>query len=144
MKQKIAIVGTGLVGRALSIVFARAGYSVSIFDPMDGASAKALDLIEQNLPALAEADLLRGETPAAVLGRISRAGTLAGALDGAVHCQESAPERVEVKTELYKDLDRLAAPAPADATADAPSPPAAISSQLEEKRVQTRGLGRRG
>ncbi len=110
MTSKIAIVGTGLVGRAWSIVFARAGNNVSIFDPMDGASAKALDLIAQNLPALAEADLLRGETPAAVLSRVARADTLADALDGAVHCQESAPERVEVKTELYKDLDRLAAP----------------------------------
>ena len=110
MTSKIANVGTGLVGRAWSIVFARAGNNVSIFDPMDGASAKALDLIEQNLPALADADLLRGETPAAVLSRISRAETLAEALDGAIHCQESAPERVEVKAELYKDLDRLAAP----------------------------------
>ena len=110
MTGKIAIVGSGLVGRAWSIVFARAGYNVEIFDPMDGASAKALELIEQNLPALAEADLLRGETPAAVLGRISRAETLASALANAIHCQESAPERVEVKTELYKDLDRLAAP----------------------------------
>lgn len=110
MTSKIAIVGTGLVGRAWSIVFARAGNNVSIFDPMDGASAKALDLIGQNLPALADADLLRGETPATVLSRISRAETLAEALDGAIHCQESAPERVEVKAELYKDLDRLAAP----------------------------------
>ena len=80
MTGKIAIVGSGLVGRAWSIVFARAGYKVEIFDPMDGASAKALELIEQNLPALAEADLLRGETPAAVLGRISRAETLASAI----------------------------------------------------------------
>lgn len=110
MTSKIAIVGTGLVGRAWSIVFARAGNNVSIFDPMDGASQKALDLIDQNLPALADADLLRGETPAAVLSRISRAEALTEALDGAIHCQESAPERVEVKAELYKDLDRLAAP----------------------------------
>ncbi len=110
MASKIAIVGTGLVGRAWSIVFARAGYRVALFDPMEGASAKALELIEQNLPALADADLLRGKTPAAVLGRIARAETLKAALADAVHCQESAPERVEVKAALYQDLDRLAAP----------------------------------
>ena len=110
MSNKIAIVGTGLVGRAWSIVFARAGYEVSIYDPMEGASEQALSLIGQNLPALADAGLLNGETPAAVLGRIARAGTLADALAGAIHCQESAPERVEVKAELYKELDRLAAP----------------------------------
>jgi L-gulonate 3-dehydrogenase len=110
MTAKIAIVGTGLVGRAWSIVFARAGHPVSIFDPMEGASQKALGLIEANLPDLATADLLRGETPATVLARISRADTLEQALAGAVHCQESVPERVEVKAALYKDLDRIAAP----------------------------------
>ncbi len=110
MTSKIAIVGTGLVGRAWAIVFARAGHPVSIFDPLDGASQKALGLIEANLPDLATANLLRGDTPAAVLARITRADTLEQALAGAVHCQESAPERVEVKAALYKELDSIAAP----------------------------------
>lgn len=110
MPAKIAIVGTGLVGRAWSIVFARAGYPVTIFDPVAGAAEQALALIDASLPDLAAAGLLQGETPAAVRGRIDRADSLEQALDGAAHCQESAPERVEVKAALYQDLDRIAGP----------------------------------
>jgi 3-hydroxyacyl-CoA dehydrogenase len=50
------------------------------------------------------------EDPHAVLGRIGYATGLAEALDGAAYIQESTPERVEVKQEVYAELDRLAAP----------------------------------
>ena len=112
MAERIAVVGTGLVGRAWSIVFARAGHDVAMWDPTPGALDRALALIEQSLPDLAEAKLLRGETPAAVRARLHPAGSLAEALAGAAHVQESAPERVEVKQALWRELD---AAAPADA-----------------------------
>jgi L-gulonate 3-dehydrogenase len=134
MTSKITIVGTGLVGRAWAIVFARAGHPVSIFDPLDGASQKALGLIEANLPDLATANLLRGDTPAAVLARISRADTLEQALAGAVHCQESAPERVEVKAALYKELDRIAAPETVLASSTSGIPASKFSEGLEGQR----------
>ncbi len=134
MSSKIAIVGTGLVGRAWSIVFARAGHNVEIFDPMDGASEKALELIGQNLPALADADMLRGEAPAAVLSRIRRADSLEQVLADAVHCQESAPERVEVKAALYKDLDRIAAPETVLASSTSGIPASQFSKGLEGQR----------
>ena len=50
------------------------------------------------------------DDPKAVLGRIGYATGLAEALDGAAYVQESTPERVEVKREVYAELDRLAAP----------------------------------
>ena len=134
MTSKIAIVGTGLVGRAWSVVFARAGHSVEIYDPIDGASDSALKLMETNLPALADADLLHGETPAAVLARIRRADSLEQVLDGAVHCQESAPERVEVKAALYKDLDRIAAPETALASSTSGIPASQFSEGLPGQR----------
>lgn len=107
--MKIATVGTGLVGRAWSVVFARAGYATSMFDPVDGVAMRALETIEAQLPDLAAADLLNGRTPEQVLGCLSVADSLAAALDGADHVQESGPERVEVKRELYAELDRVAA-----------------------------------
>lgn len=110
MPTPVTVVGTGLVGRAWAVVFARAGHPTRMFDPLDGVAARALDAIREGLPDLAQADLLNGRTPAAVLERLEVAGSLEQALDGAVHVQESAPERVEVKRALYADLDRLAAP----------------------------------
>ena len=109
MAGRVAVVGTGLVGRAWSIVFARAGFEVAMWDPAAGAVDKALGLIDQALPELAEAKLLRGEGPAAVRGRLKPAGSLGEALAGASHVQESAPERVEVKQPLWRELDAAAA-----------------------------------
>jgi 3-hydroxyacyl-CoA dehydrogenase len=110
MAGRIAVVGTGLVGRAWSIVFGRAGFDVAMWDPAAGAVEKALALIDQALPELAEAKLLRGEAPAAVRGRLRPAGSLSEALAGASHVQESAPERVEVKQALWRELDEAAEP----------------------------------
>lgn len=110
MSRKVAIIGTGLIGRAWSIVFARAGYAVSLYDSSADAVSNALKLIEQMLPDLQQNDLLGQSDSAAVLGRISVSDTLEGAVDGAVHVQENGPERVEVKRALFAELDRAAPP----------------------------------
>ena len=110
--ERVAIVGTGLVGRAWSMVFARAGYDAVLFDPVEGVAQEAARLIRIALPDLARADSLNGRGPDEVFAGIQIAQSLAEALDGCVHVQESGPERVEVKQAIFKELDRAA---PADA-----------------------------
>lgn len=109
MHAKIAIIGTGLVGRAWSLVFARAGFEVAMHDPVAGAVDAALALVDAALPELEKADLLHGSTPPEVRRRMHKASSLAEALADSAYVQESAPERVEVKRQLYSELDRLAA-----------------------------------
>ena len=108
----VAIIGTGFIGRALAISFARAGHAVRLWDEAETAPAAAIAYIAEVLPTLAENDLLNGATPTAVLARITAAETLEEALDGVSHVQENAPERLEVKRPLFARLDALA---PADA-----------------------------
>jgi L-gulonate 3-dehydrogenase len=104
--EKIAIVGAGLVGRGWAVVFARAGMSVAMWDRNPDATEAALEFIDARLPELHEAGLL-ADTPATVLSRITTAATLEEVLDGAVHVQESGPERVEAKRALFAELDAL-------------------------------------
>ncbi len=105
--DKIAVVGGGLIGRAWSIVFARAGFAVSLFDSSQEAASKALGFIEARLPELHDAGLL-ADTPAEVMARISLAPTLEAALDGALYVQENGPERVEAKSRLFAVMDGIA------------------------------------
>ena len=65
MNEKISIIGTGLVGRSWSIVFARAGFEVWMFDPIDSIVENAIKLIEEGLPNLFEEGLMgmRGLMP---------------------------------------------------------------------------------
>jgi L-gulonate 3-dehydrogenase len=110
MGEKVAIVGSGLVGRGWAVAFARGGWNAVMWDPVEGAAAKSLELARTITEDLQAADLLLGQDAATVLGRISTADDLATALDGAAWMQESAPEKLDVKKQLWAEMDRLAAP----------------------------------
>lgn len=106
MSNKIAILGAGLVGSAWAIVFARAGYSVSLFDCDAAQSKQALSRVSDNMGELVGFGLL--DDAEAALAHISIAGSLGEALDGATYAQESVFERSDVKTEFYLEIDKVA------------------------------------
>ena len=51
--QKIAIIGSGFIGRAWAISFARAGHAIALWDEKPGAVDEALRYIDMLLPDLA-------------------------------------------------------------------------------------------
>jgi 3-hydroxyacyl-CoA dehydrogenase len=105
--KKITLVGCGLVGGSWSLVFARAGFEVTLYDPAPASVQGALDFAAKFAPALAEQGLLNGQDPAAVLSRLKPAASLAEALKDADYVQESAPERQPIKEALYKEMAPL-------------------------------------
>lgn len=106
---KIAVIGAGLIGRAWSIVFARAGYDVSLWDPAAPATTAALQFIAERLPELAEYGLI-SEPPEVVQSRVRPTGTLEAAVHDADYVQENGPEKVADKQSLFAALDRAARP----------------------------------
>ncbi len=106
--SKIALIGLGLVGRAWAITFARAGHDVALWDERPDAAVEALRYADEVLPDLAANALLR-DSPADVRACMRRASTLEEALDGASHVQESTPEDVSLKRQVFARLDALAA-----------------------------------
>ncbi|MET1028955.1 MAG: 3-hydroxyacyl-CoA dehydrogenase [Dongiaceae bacterium] len=106
----VAIVGAGLIGRAWAITFARGGCEVRLYDGNAGVAQQALDFAEEVLPLLADEELLEGQMPEQVVARLHVVESLAAALDGATHVQESTPEELESKKRIFAELDRLAAP----------------------------------
>ncbi|ONQ39423.1 3-hydroxyacyl-CoA dehydrogenase NAD-binding domain-containing protein, partial [Burkholderia cenocepacia] len=67
---KVAIIGSGLVGRSWAISFSRAGHDAYLWDSQQGAAEAAVAYIASILPDLQANDLLRGSTPDAVLARL--------------------------------------------------------------------------
>ena len=106
----IAIVGAGLVGRAWAIAFARGGHEVRIYDEVRGTAEEASQIAVTALSALAEEDLLDGQTTAEVSRRLKVVDSLAAALAGADHIQENTPEDLETKKRVFKQLDEAASP----------------------------------
>jgi L-gulonate 3-dehydrogenase len=101
-----AIVGAGLIGRAWANVFARAGWTVRVWDPDAGQRANAARLIEQSLHELAAQGLV--SDPDSAAKRVSVVTTLEEAVDGAEYVQECGPEVLEVKRTTFEQLDRAA------------------------------------
>jgi L-gulonate 3-dehydrogenase len=103
------MVGAGLVGRAWAMVFARAGWSVKVFDrdPAQLAAAErhtAADLSEQvSFGLVVDA--------AATAARITWCESIHDALEGVDWVQESLPEDVAIKQQIFSLLDAQTAPA---------------------------------
>jgi 3-hydroxyacyl-CoA dehydrogenase len=103
-----AIVGTGLVGRAWAIAFARAGATCRLFDATPGTAEAARKRIAPLLDDMVEAGLLDAAGP--VLARLEPVETLAAALDGITWLQESVPEDLELKRRVWSEIDASAPP----------------------------------
>ena len=69
-----AVVGCGLIGRAWAIDFARGGWRVRLWDPVEGVVEQALAAIDRLLADLVENGLLQGEDRAAACARLEPAG----------------------------------------------------------------------
>jgi L-gulonate 3-dehydrogenase len=104
VNQRVAIIGSGLIGRSWGIVFAGAGFEVALYDSGAGVAEKACALVAEGLGELSAHGLL--ENAAA---RVRAATSVADALDGAGFVQESTPETLEAKRAVFAELDRLAA-----------------------------------
>jgi 3-hydroxybutyryl-CoA dehydrogenase len=106
--ETIAVLGAGTMGHGIAQVAAAAGYRVILRDVDQGAVERGLRAIETNL----EKGIARGkvteEERGLALGRISGATTL----DEAAHADlfvEAVPERMDLKRETLRDVERVAA-----------------------------------
>ncbi len=107
---KVAIIGSGFIGRAWAISFARAGHEVALADRSPTAPTAAIQYIKTVLPDLERNDLLRGASAASVVERLSPAAGYVEALSGAAYVQENTPEALDVKLAVFAELDDLAGP----------------------------------
>ncbi len=134
----VAVIGAGLIGRAWSIVFARAGFQVSLWDQFPLQVTQALAFIGDRLPELRAAGLL-AEEPSAVLPRIKPMQSLWETVRDAEYIQENGPERVDIKRPLFAELERAAR---ADAVIASSSSGIPASAFTEDLKTRQRCLDR--
>ena len=108
MTKTVAVIGAGLIGRAWAMVFARAGWSVRLYDNSEAQLRAAREFIADSLAEQATYGL--APDPAAALARIEYASDLAASVAGVDWVQENLPEVVELKREVFAALDAHAPP----------------------------------
>ena len=126
--MNIAVVGSGLIGQAWAIVFARGGHAVKMWDGDPKAVGNALTLITSQVADLKAAELI--DDPEALIARISGCRTLEEVLAGAEYVQESTPERVEMKKEIFGRMDKIASPTAVLASSTSSIPASAFTEDL--------------
>ncbi len=107
--QKVGVIGAGTMGNGIAHVFARCGFNVILCDVEQRFLERGLATITKNLDREVAKNKITDADKSAALGRIEPVTDRAKLAD----CDfmvEAATEKFEIKTEIFRDLDRLARP----------------------------------
>jgi len=104
--QSVAVVGAGTMGSGIAHVFARSGFSVSLCDVEQRFLDRALASIRTNLGREAAKGKLPQSEVEPTLARITPVTSM-DALAGADLAVEAAPERFDLKSEVFRSLDAI-------------------------------------
>ncbi len=129
-KPAITVIGAGLMGAGIALVFAAAGHRVELFDALEGARTTALPRIRDNLKAV-------GLDPIAA-DAINLHAQLAKAVADADFVIEAAPEDLALKQALFVEIEDAARPTAILASNTSVIPITAIMARLRDK---SRALG---
>jgi 3-hydroxybutyryl-CoA dehydrogenase len=102
MSELIAILGGGLMGRGIAQVFACAGHEVRITDPFAEVRASLLDRVAADIAAIG--------LDAQAARRIEVVETLQSCVADANFVIEAAPENLELKQQIFADVETAAPP----------------------------------
>jgi 3-hydroxybutyryl-CoA dehydrogenase len=107
--QKVGVVGAGTMGNGIAHVFARGGFDVMLCDVEQRFLDRALQTIGNNLEREVSKNKITMADKTAVLERIHPVVDRAklGDCDFVI---EAATEKFEIKTEIFRDLDRVCRP----------------------------------
>jgi 3-hydroxyacyl-CoA dehydrogenase len=99
--RRAAVIGTGTMGPGMGAVLARAGIETALYD----VSAEALERAKAGAE-LAASVLDRLEAPRTDGGSLRFESQLAAALDGAEFVLEAVPEKLDLKHEVFPQLEQ--------------------------------------
>ncbi|MEC0299392.1 MULTISPECIES: 3-hydroxyacyl-CoA dehydrogenase family protein [Peribacillus] len=110
MIKKIAIIGSGVMGSGIAQSFAVSGYHVTINDIKEELLNHAQNRISENLSLLMEEGALTDREKQGALANITYSVDLEGAVRDADFIIEAIPEVIELKLNLYRQLEEIIKP----------------------------------
>ncbi|MFG1775656.1 3-hydroxyacyl-CoA dehydrogenase family protein [Micromonospora sp. NPDC049051] len=106
MAGRLAVVGAGLMGSGIAQVAAQAGWQVTLRDLDDAATGRGVDGIRKSLAKFAEKGKIEASEVEATLARITPTTDLEAAADADI-VVEAVFERLEIKHEVFRALDKI-------------------------------------
>jgi len=102
----VAVIGSGLMGAGIAQVAATAGHQVVLRDVTEAALDRGLTGIRTSLDRFAAKGKLSADDAEAALGRITTTVDLEAAADADI-VVEAVFETIEIKHEVFRELDRI-------------------------------------
>jgi 3-hydroxybutyryl-CoA dehydrogenase len=106
-QQRVAVIGSGLMGHGIAQVFARAGCQVRMLDVNEELLAQAMTRIRSNLTTMANSGLQEPNGIDGVMSRIHPTTSLREAAAEADFVTEAVFENLDVKVELFGSLESM-------------------------------------
>ncbi len=107
--NKVFVLGSGLMGSGIAQVCAQAGIEACLYDISQQALDKALKDITWSVGKFIEKGTLKGDLKT-ITGRISTSSSLAAASDADLVI-EAVFEKLDVKQDIFRQVDHVAKPA---------------------------------
>ena len=110
-KEKIAVIGSGLMGHGIAQIFAVHGHSVTLMDLHEDLLLKAIDSVRSNLTLMAQNGIGSKDEIEPTIQRIKTTTRLEEAAGEAHFVVEAVLEKLELKQKVFQDLDAICPPA---------------------------------
>ena len=106
--KNISVIGSGTMGNGIAHTFAQFGYKVTLIDISEKALEKGIATIEKNLDRQVSKGSLTIEEKEATLKRITSCTSIEKGVKTAELVVEAATENIELKLNIFKQLDQFA------------------------------------
>jgi 3-hydroxybutyryl-CoA dehydrogenase len=106
MAGRLAVIGAGLMGSGIAQVAAQAGWEVTMRDLDDAAVRRGLDGIRRSLAKFAQKGTIPADGVEAIVARVTPTTDLEAAADADI-VVEAVFERLDVKSDVFRALDRI-------------------------------------
>jgi len=106
--MNVAVIGSGTMGNGIAHVFAQHGFAVALIDINQPALDRAMGTITKNLDRQVAKGSLSEADKAATLGRLRTFTSLEAGVADVELVVEAATENVELKLQIFRDLDQHA------------------------------------
>ena len=129
--KRIAVIGAGLMGHAIALEFALAGYAVRLNSRTEESVQRGMDQIQETLARLVKLEFVTSEQAASAASMVDPTADLEEAVADADMAVENVYEDLELKRQVFRQLDSLSPQRTILATGTTGLPPTELASATQ-------------
>lgn len=107
--KNIAVIGAGTMGNGIAHTFAQSGFQVQLIDINEASLKRGIDTISKNLDRMVSKEKITEADKAIVLGNITPYTDISQGVKNTDLVVEAATENVDLKLNIFKQLDEICA-----------------------------------